>query len=198
MGKIFCIMGKSSSGKDTMFKFLKEDKDLDLIPVIPYTTRPKRNNETEGVEYHFIDETALQQYAQSGKIIEKREYHTVNGIWYYCTIDDGKIDLSCGNYIVIATLEAYYNLKVYFGKERVVPIYIAVADALRLERAFAREKQQQSPNYDELRRRFLADNTDFSSEKLEANHIQTVYCNEKLDDCFNLIKKDIIKMITCT
>ena len=34
MGKIFCLMGKSSSGKDTIFKELNEDKDLDLKPII--------------------------------------------------------------------------------------------------------------------------------------------------------------------
>lgn len=195
MGKIFCVMGKSSSGKDTLFKLLKEDKDLDLIPLVPYTTRPKRENETEGVEYHFIDEAALQQYAQSGKIIEKREYQTVNGIWYYCTIDDGMIDLSHGNYIVIATLEAYQHLKSHFGTESVVPIYIAVDDLLRLERALAREKQQKNPNCDELCRRFLADNADFNPEKLKVNTIRTVYNNDILEDCFNRIKKDIYQSI---
>lgn len=195
MGKIFCVMGKSSSGKDTLFKLLKEDKDLDLIPLVPYTTRPKRENETEGVEYHFIDEAALQHYAQSGKIIEKREYQTVNGIWYYCTIDDGMIDLSHGNYIVIATLEAYQHLKSHFGTESVVPIYIAVDDLLRLERALAREKQQKNPNCDELCRRFLADNADFNPEKLKVNTIRTVYNNDILEDCFNRIKKDIYQSI---
>ena len=59
MGKIFCLMGKSSSGKDTVFKLLKEDKELKLKPVIPYTTRPKRNNEINGVEYYFINEEIL-------------------------------------------------------------------------------------------------------------------------------------------
>ena len=54
MGKIFCLMGKSSSGKDTIFKELKDDTDLNLKPIISYTTRPKRVSETQGIEYFFI------------------------------------------------------------------------------------------------------------------------------------------------
>lgn len=47
MGKICYIMGKSSSGKDTIFKKLKE-----ILPqfrtIILYTTRPIRAGETDG------------------------------------------------------------------------------------------------------------------------------------------------------
>ena len=32
MGKIFCLMGKSSSGKDTIFKKIRDDKELNLNP----------------------------------------------------------------------------------------------------------------------------------------------------------------------
>ena len=69
MGKIFCIIGKSSSGKDTVFKILKEDKELDLKGVVLYTTRPKRDSEINGVEYYFIKEEQLRKYIELGKII---------------------------------------------------------------------------------------------------------------------------------
>ena len=49
MGKIICLMGKSSSGKDTIYKNLMEDKSLGLRKLIPYTTRPMREGEQEGV-----------------------------------------------------------------------------------------------------------------------------------------------------
>ena len=55
MGKIFCLMGKSSSGKDTIFKELNEDKELNLKPIVSYTTRPKRSGECDGVDYNFIE-----------------------------------------------------------------------------------------------------------------------------------------------
>ena len=69
MGKIFCLMGKSSSGKDTIFSKIKNDKDLNLKPVVSYTTRPKRINETQGVEYFFINKEDLDKFENENKVI---------------------------------------------------------------------------------------------------------------------------------
>lgn len=194
MGKIFCIMGKSGCGKDTIFKELKEDKSLNLNAVVPYTTRPKRVNETNGVEYYFINEDILDKYKSEGKVIECRGYDTVNGKWYYCTIDDGKVDLDKSSYLLIVTLEAYENLRNYFGEENIVPIYIEIDDGVRLERALKREREQVNPNYDELCRRFLADNADFSSDKLKICNIKKIYINDNLEKCINNIRVDILRI----
>ena len=191
MGKIFCLMGKSSSGKDTIFKEINEDKDLDLKPIISYTTRPKRINETNGVEYFFINKDDLNKFEKENKVIEKRVYHTVHGDWFYGTINDGQIDLSKNNYLLITTLEAYESLRDYFGDDKVCPFYIDIEDGIRLERALEREKRQDKPNYDELCRRFLADNQDFSDENLSNLGINKFYINENLESCINNIKKDI-------
>ena len=48
MSKIFYIMGKSSSGKDTIYKKIRE-KLPQLRRITPYTTRPIREGETDGV-----------------------------------------------------------------------------------------------------------------------------------------------------
>ena len=195
MGKIFCLMGKSSSGKDTIFKEINEDKDLDLKPIISYTTRPKRINETNGVEYFFINKDELNKFEKENKVIEKRVYHTVHGDWFYGTINDGQIDLGKNNYLLITTLEAYESLRNYFGDDKVLPFYIDIEDSIRLERALEREKRQDKPNYDELCRRFLADNQDFSDENLSNLGINKFYINENLQSCINNIKKDILNLI---
>ena len=192
MGKIFCLIGKSSSGKDTIFKELVEDKKLQLKPVISYTTRPIRHNESHGKQYFFIDEAKLAQYHAAGSIIEKREYQTMNGTWLYCTVDDGQIDLSQqANYLLIVTLEAYKSLQKYFGNDQIVPFYITVDDGIRLGRALKREQKQEKPNYDELCRRFLADSADFHITKLQHCGIIKYYPNEKLNECLNSIKADL-------
>lgn len=195
MGRIFCLMGKSSSGKDTIFKEIKDDKDLNLRPIISYTTRPKRVNETDGVEYFFINTDELKNFEKENKVIEQRVYHTVHGDWYYCTINDNQIDLDKNNYLLITTLEAYKSLRDYFGEEKVYPLYINVEDGLRLERAMNREKTQANPNYDELCRRFLADNKDFSDDNLSSLNINKFYTNEDLEECINNIKEDILSLI---
>lgn len=196
MGKIFCLMGKSSSGKDTIFSDLIKDKTLGLNPVISYTTRPMRINEVDGREYHFITKAQLHEYQLKNKVIEQRIYQTVHGPWHYAIIDDEQIDLSSSNYIVIVTLEAYNSLVRYFGKDAVVPLYVEVEDGLRLERAIQREKQQVNPNYEELCRRFLADSKDFSRALLEEANITDYYCNIDLEVCKKQIKKAILKKIT--
>ena len=195
MGKIFCLMGKSSSGKDTIFKEIKEDKDLNLKPIVSYTTRPKRINETQGIEYFFINKEQLNKFEEDNKVIEKRVYHTVHGDWFYCTINDGQINLEENNYLLITTLEAYKSIKEYYGDDKVYPFYIDIEDGMRLERALTRERKQANPNYDELCRRFLADNRDFSVEKLSDLGIKKFYINENLEQCIFNIKQDILKLI---
>lgn len=190
MGKIFCLMGKSSSGKDTIFKEIKKDNTLRLNPIVTYTTRPKRIGETEGVEYYFISNDQLLEYKNNGKIIEERVYNTVYGDWHYATIDDGKLDFN-KSYILITTLEAYNSLKSYYGEEKVKPIYIHVDDATRLERAIERERHQEKPNYEEVCRRFLADSKDFSIENLESSGVNKFYINNKLIHCINEVKEYI-------
>lgn len=167
MGKIYCLMGKSSTGKDTIYKELFRVEELHLKKVIPYTTRPIREGERDGEEYFFCDENKVAELEKAGKIIELRAYHTIHGIWKYFTVNDGQIDLTKQDHMIIATLEAYLQIRNYFGKDNVVPIYIEVEDGERLSRALAREKVQSQPKYEELCRRFLADAADFSEEKLK-------------------------------
>lgn len=195
MGKIFCLMGKSSSGKDTIFKRCRDDKELNLKPIVPYTTRPQRHNERQGVDYWFIDEHTMGEYNRLGKVIEQREYDTVNGKWYYATVSDGYIDLNKDNYLLIGTLPVYKSLQDFFGVESVVPLYIEVEDAIRLERALDRERNQQQPNYNEMCRRFLADSSDFCSSKLSDCGVFKRYYNDDLEKCIQVIKADILKEI---
>lgn len=182
MAKIFVIMGKSSTGKDTIFSKVKETNGLKLITM--YTTRPQRSGETDGVEYFFSDQKALEELEAAGKVIEKRVYNTVHGPWAYFTVNDGQIDTTGkDNYIIIATLEAYDKYVQCFGKDSVVPIYIEVDDGVRIHRALAREDAQSEPKYVEMCRRFVADDGDFSEEKLVASGITKRFVNDDLQTC---------------
>lgn len=166
MGKIYCVMGKSSSGKDSIYHEIMEKGALGLKPIIPYTTRPIRDGEQDGREYHFCTEDTVQRLQDEGRIMELRAYNTVYGVWKYFTVDDEQINLNKYNYLYIVTLEGYTKIREYFGADRVVPIYIEVEDGERLMRAIAREQKQDVPKYEEMCRRFLADSADFCDEKL--------------------------------
>ena len=192
MGKIYCIMGKSSTGKDTIYKKLIEDEMLSLKKIIPYTTRPIRAGEQNGVEYFFCTEEQVDELLKQGKVIELRAYHTVHGIWKYFTVDDGQVDLKHQNYLMIGTLEAYLKIRDYYGEVNVVPVYIEVEDGERLFRALTRERQQDSPKYEELCRRFLADAKDFSEEKLADAGIKQRFINQSLDETTDRIREMIL------
>ena len=166
MGKIYCVMGKSSSGKDSIYHEIMEKGALGLKPIIPYTTRPIRDGEQDGREYHFCTEDTVQRLQDAGRIMELRAYNTVYGVWKYFTVDDEQINLNKYNYLYIVTLEGYTKIQEYFGADRVVPIYIEVEDGERLMRAIAREQKQDVPKYEEMCRRLLADSADFCDEKL--------------------------------
>lgn len=191
MGKVIYLMGKSSTGKDTIFKELVERSGKKLQKIIPYTTRPIRVEETDGTEYHFTDEAGFLRLEQEGRVIEYRCYHTCYGMWRYFTVDDGSIVLEDCNYIIIGTLDSYEKTKEYFGEQKVVPVLIELDDGIRLQRALDRERSQDNPGYEELCRRFLADSEDFSEERIAQTGIRRRFCNDDLERCLKEIQEYI-------
>jgi len=187
MGRMICLMGKSSSGKDTIYRELMKEEALGLQTVVPYTTRPIRTGETDGVDYHFTDEAGFQELAEAGRIIEARAYDTVHGLWRYFTVADDSIALDKYDYCMIGTLEAYVQIREYFGRDKVLPVYIEIDDGERLQRALTRERAQKEPKYEELCRRFLADCRDFSEEKLREAEVKVRFQNDNLQNCLKNI-----------
>lgn len=181
MGKLFVFMGKSASGKDTIYgNILKRNPQLK--EVVPYTTRPIRTGETEGKEYHFVTEEKWKEMEDDGMVVECRCYQTVNGPWCYFTAEDGQIDFGKGDFCLISTLEGYEKIRDFYGEEQVVPIYIEVEDLTRIRRSLAREEAQEHPCVAEVCRRFLADEKDFSEENLLRLGITKRIQNENLED----------------
>lgn len=190
MKKIFVVMGKSATGKDTLYKKILEQENLGVKAVVPYTTRPIRQGEKEGVEYHFVSTKDYERLKAEGLVIEARDYNTVHGVWSYFTVNDSQFsgDEDC---ILINTLEGYEQMREFFGKDKVIPLYIEVEDGVRLARALGREREQEQPKYQELCRRFLADCQDFAEEKLVILGITKRFSNIDMEDCLQEIVKEI-------
>ncbi|MDY4693408.1 MAG: guanylate kinase [Blautia sp.] len=191
MGKIFYIMGKSASGKDKIYSVLSANEKLKLKKMVLYTTRPIREGEINGSNYFFVDDRKLEEYREKGILIEVRSYKTVHGIWNYFTADDGQVDLKNSDYLGIGTLESFMKIKEYYGESKICPVYIEVEDGERLSRALKREKEQIHPKYEEMCRRFLADQEDFSEENIRRAGITKRFQNENLDICV----KEIVNYI---
>ena len=185
MGRLFMLLGKSASGKDSVAKELLKLYKGRLRPVIPYTTRPIRTDEKNNVQYRFVSAEQMEEMAAAGRILERRDYDTVMGRWTYFTADDGQIDLAKHSSLMIGTIEAFCGLEKTIGRENIVPIFVTLDDGERLMRATLRERQQKMPNYAEVCRRFLADEKDYApevlAEKLGAD-VHTI-TNRDFGDC---------------
>ena len=182
MSRIFCIVGKSGSGKDTLYHKILSESRPNLIPVIPYTTRPKRSEEEDGVNYFYVTEKQLEEYERQERIIEKRQYQTVQGIWSYFTV---RFDIQedC-DYLLITTLEGVQGLLKHYDKDLVHVVYLNLDEKIRLLRCIERESQQAAPDYAEVCRRYLADQEDFSPKNLSVfAHFHEICTDASTDDC---------------
>lgn len=192
--RIIYIVGKSSVGKDTIYKKLKEK--IDIKPYVLYTTRPIRTGEEDGVNYYFLEQHEMDEHINSTEknVIEYRVYNTIYGPWTYATIADNQFE-SEKDLLMEGTLESYDAVRKYFmdnDKVQVIPIYIEVDDGVRLERALKREMEQENPKYEELCRRFLADCKDFSEDKILNSGIKKRFKNINVDECV----QDIIDYVS--
>lgn len=178
-GRVFCLVGKSCSGKDTLFPLILK-RCPELKPVIPHTTRPIRPGEAEGQTYHFVTEEQLRRYEAEGLLLEKREYRTTQGLWTYFTL---RFDLDADR-LLITTLEGAKALTDCYGPEHVRVVCLHADDRTRLLRYIDRESRQERPDYAEVCRRFLADQADFSPERLaQFPNLASIDTGAPVEDC---------------
>lgn len=149
--KIIALFGESASGKDTIQKLLTEKYPLTFNPIISCTTRPKRDNEEEGIDYYYLTNEQFAENVLNGEMLEATSFND----WFYGTrlqeLNKDKINVGVFNIEGIECLLQDNRLEVY-------PVYIYATDKIRLLRSLSREK---NPNCHEICRRFLADEKDF-------------------------------------
>ena len=129
MGKLFFLMGKSASGKDTVYQRLMADPALPLKPVVPYTTRPAREGEKEEVEYHFVTREAFEQLIAQDAVLEHAEYCGN----YYGTPKQPILDHDAAGDIVILEIEVQGARQVMEKLPQAVSLFIAPPDLEVLE-----------------------------------------------------------------
>lgn len=143
---IFCILGKMSSGKDTMLKRLSHHPLLE--PVVTMTTRSMRSNEKNGVDYHFVSEEEFFKH-------EFVEYTQFNG-WYYGTPKNA-IDLS-KHQVIVVDVKGLRSLIKAFGLNNVIAFIIHRNDR---DRAIDYLKRDENASIDEMVKRFEVDKESF-------------------------------------
>ncbi len=154
---IFVILGKSGAGKSKLSKDIAEK--LEIKELVSTTSRPKRENEIDGIDYYFKSYEEMEDISLSNGFIE---YTCYNG-WYY-GVEKAELNKAKRHSIVVVEPKGFKQFKKIYG-DRVIPIYINTSDKNRLLRSLNRED---NPNCQEICRRLLADTEDF--KEIENNN----------------------------
>lgn len=128
---VIAIFGKAASGKDTFARKLVDAFGTDAHLVVSTTTRPKRKNEVDGVDYHFVDKNIFRAKEYLNEFIESTEY---NG-WYY-GIERKEISKDKINIVVV---DFHGLISLFFSEHDVVPVYMHAPFFLRLKRYIKRD-----------------------------------------------------------
>lgn len=200
MNKIFCVVGRSGSGKSTIVdKLVRLHSDeftrvFNISTLTYHTTRKPRKNESSS-EYIFNTEEEFEDSKTHNEILEQREYITENNdILHYYTLKED-IDLDKHNYIVKASFDQYNNYKEYFGEDYVVLIYVYTDLKRLLNRTIHRAHTYN--DMVEACRRFISDDKQFKDLLISPSHI--VFNNtdiiqdidKAVDDCLKIIKNEL-------
>lgn len=163
MNKLFILIGRSCSGKDSVFNCLLNDPDLQKLKVLKmYTTRPKRKIENDN-SYNFVTNQEWINMYFDNEFIEYRMYDVyINNEkrkWYYAT---AKNDITLDQNFMIASghtiYSAYEILKEY--PNQVIPIYLYCQPKIIFDRACER-KNIEYGNIKEICQRFINDDNDY-------------------------------------
>ena len=154
--KIFVLVGKTMSGKTTLIKNTKNQLNAKFI--ISFTTRPKRENEEDKVDYHFIDESLVKSYINTNKVIAHRVYkpHEEFGddVWHYGLFLYDFEPPDC-NKILITDPKGLLEIKNKF--KNVITIYLNIKE----EEQMRRISERGPVLLEEQKRRILDDNKEF-------------------------------------
>lgn len=101
---LFVLLGSSGSGKTTLGEVIfGKQKEL-----ISFTTRPKRENEIDGIDYHFITEETFNELLKDKKLAE----HTIySGNHYGLMLSEIESKTSMGDCYAVMDYNGYCQLK---------------------------------------------------------------------------------------
>lgn len=177
---LICIVGRTSSGKDYIAKRLSTI--FDIPQVVSHTTRPKRDNETDGIEHYFDSKEKFQNVLDNQKVIA----YTKIGDYEYCaTVDDIKQDS-----IYIIDYDGLMKLKQrYHQYFNLVVVYVYCDEDIRKERASGRSDFET-----EWAKRNKAEDEQFTRLEMNRDYDIIIDNSEPLD--FSKIRDKIRKAMS--
>ena len=122
MNKLIILVGESGSGKSTL-----EQKLVDMeiaSKVISCTTRPRRDFEVQGFDYHFIDRVAFRAYYVNDSFLETTKYVMGGDKIVHYGMLKSDLSLGQGNKVCVLNPHGAEQAIEKLGKENVIVVYI--------------------------------------------------------------------------
>lgn len=170
MYNIIALIGEAGTGKDTIMKKLLEKYPGYFHEIISHTTRPIREGEVDGVNYHYITDAEFLDLMANNQMLESSEFNH----WFYGTsltaCSEGKINIGVFNPEGIRSLQARDDVWVKVYRITTFP----------KERLLRQLNREENPNVNEIIRRYRTDLTDFTEDKLTFSY--TIVENNDKED----------------
>lgn len=171
---IFCIVGKTGSGKNFYFDKIIQNKnlvkELNIAPLVYGTTRSIRDGEKDGTDYIFYTKEQYKNISNDD-MIESRSYYTINDgtVHYFTTIDQFHI-AHAKNIIAITSPYQYESYRTWIAKRNIIEnnrynlylIYIDIELGKRINRTISRANEDDNKIY-EMCRRVVEERNEFDS-----------------------------------
>lgn len=185
--KLFLLVGKSASGKDTLMNMLLSDFK-EMKPLVSHTTRPMRTGEKDGETYHFVDDTTFEEMLDNGEFLETTSYtiESENKIYRYGLSKKEVMDTPYA--MTIVNPYGLNNLLKSEFKDNIVSILITRNDK---DRILAYMNRDENVNIKEMIDRYKRDEEDFENVMTDymLENDDTI-CNSYIK-LYKLIKEEI-------
>lgn len=133
MKTIICIVGKTSSGKDTITRHIMEKFGLGMV--CSYATRPMREGEVNGREHYFVTKEQMKELLKTEHVIAYTKSEKT-GVEYFATAESVLAD----NVIYIINPKGIVYLKEHIPEDfRLLQIYVYLDEPEIERRAMLRK-----------------------------------------------------------
>lgn len=179
---LFLLVGEAGTGKDTILQKVVSSAPELFHEIVSYTTRPPREGEVDGVNYHFVSGDKFAEMIYNGDMLEASVFND----WCYGTgkssLVEDKINIGVFNPEGVNSI-----LEMPFAETATICVFrICTSDKQRLIRQLNREN---NPNIEEIFRRYKTDKEDF--DDLDFTYIKVI--NEEKDDLPDIVDQIIQK-----
>ncbi len=147
-GRVLVFSGPSGSGKSSIINYLLSEIDKAIFSVST-TSRPKRENEIEGIDYNFVSKEEFEKLIQEGKLLEYEENH---GNYYGTRKDLVEEALQFGKLVIFdVDTRGRKNLHKYFS-DIMISVFITTPSKEILE---DRLRKRGTETEEEIQRRLI-------------------------------------------